>query len=133
MDRADGTGLVRRTRIYRSVAEKRRIVELTLLPGASVSRVAQVEGVNAHQVFDWRRAYRKGRLGAKEHSRCALLPVVLSAPETGVGRGAEPTFLQPAPATRLRLLRRLRPRPVRFILSFRAARRSASKGMLIQS
>jgi transposase len=93
MDQADGKGPVRRTRVYRSVAEKRRIVELTLLPGASVSRVAQAEGVNAHQVFDWRRAYRKGRLGAKEQRSSALLPVVLSTPETGVGCGAGTNLL----------------------------------------
>ncbi len=93
MDQADGKGLVQRTRVYRSVAEKRRIVELTLLPGASVSRVAQAEGVNAHQVFDWRRAYGKGRLGAKEPRSCALLPVVLSTPEAGVGCGAGTNLL----------------------------------------
>jgi transposase-like protein len=40
------------------VQEKRRIVELTLQPGMRVARVAQVEGVNSHQVFQWRRAYR---------------------------------------------------------------------------
>ena len=31
-------------RVRRTVAEKRRIVELTLKPGASVARVAQAEG-----------------------------------------------------------------------------------------
>ena len=41
------------------VAEKRRIVELTFAPGASVARVAQAEGVNSHQVFRWR-SYRGG-------------------------------------------------------------------------
>jgi hypothetical protein len=85
MDKTDGKVPVRGTRVYRSVVEKRRIVELTLLPGASVSRVAQAEGVNAHQVFDWRRAYRKGRLGAKEQRCCALLPVVLSPADAGAG------------------------------------------------
>jgi transposase-like protein len=49
---ADRKRPVRRARVYRSVAEKRRIVELTFLPGASVSQVAQTEGVNSHQVFD---------------------------------------------------------------------------------
>jgi transposase-like protein len=68
---------VRRARVYRSVAEKRRIVALTLFPGASVSRVAQAEGMNSHQVFDWRRGYRKGRLGAKEQCSCALLGCIV--------------------------------------------------------
>jgi transposase len=58
-----------------SLEEKRRIVELTLVPGASVARIAQAEGVNANQVFLWRRAYRKGEL----LSGSALLPVVIEA------------------------------------------------------
>jgi transposase len=66
-------------RVRRSITEKRRIVELTLMPGQSVARVAQAEGVNSHQVFQWRRAYRKGELtDAGEHS-AALLPVVMAA------------------------------------------------------
>ena len=81
MDKTDGKGSVRRARVYRSVAEKRRLVELTLLPGASVSLVAQAEGVNSHQIFDWRRAYRNGKLGQQEKRSCALLPVIMSAPE----------------------------------------------------
>ena len=68
-------------RVYRSVTEKRRIVELTFRPGASVARVAQAEGVNSHQVFDWRRAYLKGRLELRERKPAALLPVVLSPAE----------------------------------------------------
>ena len=64
-----------KSRVWRTAAEKRRIVELTLEPGMSVSRVAQAEGVNAHQVFDWRRAYRDGRLN---DSGAALLPVVIA-------------------------------------------------------
>jgi transposase len=47
----------------RSIEEKRRIVEETLLPGASVSRVARRHDVNANQVFYWRKRYREGCLG----------------------------------------------------------------------
>jgi transposase len=47
----------------RSIAEKRRIVEETLVEGASVARVAREHGINANQVFGWRRLYRAGRLG----------------------------------------------------------------------
>ena len=60
-----------------SVEERRRIVELTLLPGASAARVAQAEGVNANQVFLWRRAYRTGDLPPGDSK--ALLPVVVEA------------------------------------------------------
>jgi len=38
------------------------MVELTLQPGAGLARMAQAEGVNANQVFLWRRAYRNGEL-----------------------------------------------------------------------
>lgn len=44
--------------------EKHRIVELTLETGASVSQVAQAEGVNANQLFQWRLAYGNGELQA---------------------------------------------------------------------
>lgn len=39
------------------------MVEETMLPNASVARVARAHGVNANQVFLWRRLYRQGRLG----------------------------------------------------------------------
>jgi len=42
-------------RQYRSPELKRQIVEETLEPGASVRRVARAHGVNANQVFAWRR------------------------------------------------------------------------------
>jgi len=80
----DGTVGVRSgsgKRVYRTVAEKRRIVELTLQPGASVAKVAQAEAVNSHQIFDWRRAYLKGKLELKGRRSAALLPVVISPAE----------------------------------------------------
>ena len=60
----DAAGVVseRRVRRWRSVSEKRRIVELTLEPGASVALVARANGVNANQVFKWRRALERGEL-----------------------------------------------------------------------
>jgi len=51
---------------------------LTLRPGASVAKVAQAEGVNSHQIFDWRRAYLKGKLDPKGQKSAALLPVVFA-------------------------------------------------------
>ena len=41
MDQAEGLMPERRVRRWRSVAEKRRIVELTLVPGSSVALVAR--------------------------------------------------------------------------------------------
>jgi transposase len=49
-------------RKYRSKAERRRIVEETLEPGASVAVIARAHGVNANQVFQWRKLYHEGRL-----------------------------------------------------------------------
>jgi transposase len=59
----------------RSAAERRLIVEETLGIGASVARVAQKHGVNANQVFQWRRLYRDGHLGVPAQSGMKLLPV----------------------------------------------------------
>jgi transposase len=61
----------------RSIGEKRRIVEETLLEGASVARVARAHGVNANQVFGWRRLYLAGRLGDPKPGM-KLLPVRVS-------------------------------------------------------
>jgi transposase len=58
----------------RSIAEKRRIVEETLTPGASVARVARARGINANQVFGWWRLYLAGRLGERKPGM-KLLPV----------------------------------------------------------
>ena len=56
-----------------SDAERRQIVEETLAAGASVARVARSHGVNANQVFSWRRLYRRGLLGS-----AGLLPVKIT-------------------------------------------------------
>lgn len=63
-------------RPLRTVEEKRRIVEETLAEGASVARVARAHGVNANQVFTWRRLYHAGRLGGR--GAVKLLPVSVS-------------------------------------------------------
>jgi len=42
---------------------------------ASVARVARAHGVNANQVFHWRRQYREGLLGEKNAETVKLLPV----------------------------------------------------------
>ena len=62
----------------RSAELKRKIVEETLSPGASVARVARAHGVNANQVFQWRRLYLAGRLGGPPLNVSRLLPVSVS-------------------------------------------------------
>ena len=66
-----------RVRRWRSVSEKLEIVQLTLRPGASVAEVARAHGVNANQVFKWRRAFERGELSK---SCAALIPVTVSSP-----------------------------------------------------
>ena len=70
-----GTPKVRKRR--RTIKERRDIVEETLVPGASVARVARRHDVNANQVFYWRKLYREGQLGLGLGT--ALLPVKVEA------------------------------------------------------
>ena len=66
----------RRVRRWRSVSEKRQIVQLTLEPGASVAEVARAHGVNANQVFKWRRAFERSELS---EPCSALLPIAVAS------------------------------------------------------
>ena len=75
-DKASSVVVVQQ-RQRRSIAEKRRMVEETLVPGASVARVARAQGVNANQLFGWRRLYLAGRLGQPKPG-VKLLPVRVS-------------------------------------------------------
>jgi transposase len=59
----------------RAVEEKRRIVEETLQPGASVACVARAHAVNANQVFAWRRQYWQGLLELQDSGTPGLLAV----------------------------------------------------------
>jgi transposase len=71
-----GTGPARGKRQRWTIEKKRRIVEETLTAGTSVARVARGNGVNANQVFYWRKLYQDGRLGG---GAVKLLPVRVSA------------------------------------------------------
>jgi transposase len=73
-----GTGKGKKLR--RTIKEKRDIVEETLVAGASVARVARRHGVNANQVFYWRKLFREGRLGISMNPQ--LLPVKVAAERT---------------------------------------------------
>ena len=87
MEQADGVA-ERRVRKWRSVAEKRRVVELTLQPGASVALVARTHGVSANQVYKWRRDFERGALAEPSVVCTGLLPVTVTAgPETAQSSG----------------------------------------------
>lgn len=67
--------LAKRTRVRRSRSERRTIVEETLNSNLSVPQVARRHGVNANQVFQWRRLYERGMLEDEDPPK--LIPVKL--------------------------------------------------------
>lgn len=64
-------------RRHRSKQERRQIAEESLQPGASAAVVARRHGVNANQVFHWRKLLREGGLDVKPAST-QLMPVRIS-------------------------------------------------------
>ena len=79
-------------------AEKRRIVELTLVEGASVVAIAREHGVHPNSLGQWKALYRAGKLNA---------PLKLTARVTGPAATAAfvpvsvlPEVRRPQPATR---------------------------------
>lgn len=79
---AEAVGLVSARRRLWTADEKRRIVEQTLSSDLSVSMIARQHGVNANQVFYWRKLYRAGQLGADEQSEgVRFLPVSVAEEE----------------------------------------------------
>jgi hypothetical protein len=91
-------------------------VRLILEPGASVAEVARAHGVNANQMFEWRRAFERGELTqpcsalllasasfVRDAGKCCCAILVLLAPlwprllpnhgkqeETRLGNGSRP-------------------------------------------
>jgi len=78
MDGAIASG--RKRRVFRRIEEKLRIVKLTLEPGASAAGIALANGVNANQMFRWKRQYERGELKPRGGKRAtALVPVTIAA------------------------------------------------------
>jgi transposase len=69
-------------RRYRTMEEKRQIVEETLTSETSVAIMARRHGVNANQLFHWRKLYQAGLLGSSsseaEVGGVRLLPVTVA-------------------------------------------------------
>lgn len=87
MVEVEEAGAGRPIRRWRTLSEKRRIAELTFEPGASVAAVARANGVNANQVFKWRRMLQRGELNEPATAPTSLLPVMLSVPNDTVDGG----------------------------------------------
>ncbi|HET9130750.1 MAG TPA: transposase [Terriglobia bacterium] len=76
--------------------ERRQIVEKTMKPGASVSRIARARDINANQIFHWRKLYREGLLEVEAGSS-ALLPEKISnkIAKPAAGRETKTPILSP--------------------------------------
>lgn len=70
-----------RTRKRRPIQEKLQIVRETLQSEASVAVIARRHGVNANQVFTWRRQFQRGQLKGRSGARAkeaVVLPVQIA-------------------------------------------------------
>ena len=94
----------------RSALERLRIIEETLVPGASVARVARSHGINANQVLAWRKLHLAGKLvdraeAAANGGTPLLLPVTVREaerlPEMAPSTMAPLTAPSAAPAPRV--------------------------------
>lgn len=94
-------GADRRRHQRHTLSFKQQLVALTLVPGASVARLAREHGVNANQVFTWRKLSRAGRLGPAPSSEVRLLPV--DVVPTAVVEGTPPRVDPPPGSGRLRI------------------------------
>ena len=73
-----------------TVEEKRQIVERTLSSTLSMASLARQHGINANQLFYWRKLYHTGQLGGQrveESASLHLLPVSVDEEERS---GEEP-------------------------------------------
>lgn len=96
---------------------KRAVVALSLQPGASVARIAREHGVNANQVFSWRRLYHEGRLGDGALIRGdGLLPVVLAQTASAPDNGADGAIVLEIGAVRLRIEGKAEPTTLALVL-----------------
>jgi transposase len=106
-------------RQYRSAELKRQIVEESLLPGASVARVARAHGVNANQVFAWRRQYERGLLPGRNGTTPGLLAVRIAgadSAEVSTPRSVSGTIQVELPQGQLRVTGCVDPEALRVVL-----------------
>ena len=105
-------------RRFRSKEERRRIAEESLQPGASVAVIARSHGVNANQVFHWRKLLREGRLDPKPAST-QLVPVRVAdvaALDHNTARSCSGAIHLEVGRTRVRLEGSVDPEALRLIL-----------------
>ena len=69
-----------------SEEERQRIVQASLKAGTAVDAVARAYGVNASQIYDWRKEYRQRK---QESKRSVLLPVQVAEGVPAAAPGAK--------------------------------------------
>jgi transposase len=103
-------------RQHRSAELKRQIVEEALVPGASVARVARAHGVNANQVFAWRRQYQRGLLAGGNGTAPGLLAVRVAEAAEVTPRASGGTIQVELPQGQLRVTGCVDPETLRLVL-----------------
>jgi len=76
----EAEGRILAKRIFRTIEEKRKIVEEVLKSPHSVAVVARQHGLNSNQLFAWRKLYLNGQLepAVESVTGVRLLPVSVS-------------------------------------------------------
>ena len=82
----DGVRAGRKRRSW-SVEKKRRIVDESLEDGASIAEVARRHGLNANQLFTWRRQFGFEPRDSDPNELAPILPVMIVADTTASGHG----------------------------------------------
>jgi transposase len=89
-----------RRRTY-DAAFKRHLVELSLVPGASVAKIALDHRMNANILFKWRRYHLCTLAQSTAKPTAGLLPITVMEPE-GVAEDTSGQTLRPASQRKLR-------------------------------
>jgi transposase len=97
VSRTKAVAAPRRKYRHHSEEEKRRIVAETYAPGSSVAVVARRHEVNANQVFNWRRRYRKEGHGLPSPTPANLIPVGVIVPASARPSEEKPEPSRPLP------------------------------------
>jgi transposase len=82
----DGVRAGRKRRSW-SVAEKRRIVDESLVGGASIAEVARRHDLNANQLFTWRRRFGVVPQDQDPKEVAPILPVLIVTDTAASGHG----------------------------------------------
>ena len=81
-------------------AFKRHLVELSLVPGASVAKIALDHRLNANILFKWRRSHLRELARATPKPTAALLPVTVLEPQGTALEAGAPALSSPSPRRR---------------------------------